>query len=40
MRFLLTRLYDWLHPRADALANQKDPLQQRAQLRWHQDQTS
>ena len=38
MRFLLTRLYDWLHPRSDALANQKDPLQQRDQLRWHQDQ--
>lgn len=40
MRFLLTRLYDWLHPRADALATQKDPLQQLTQLRFHQDQTT
>ena len=39
MRFLLTRLYDWLNPREDALANPKDPLQQRDQLRWHQDHT-
>lgn len=38
MRFLLTRLYDWLNPREDALATPKDPLQQRNQLRWHQDQ--
>lgn len=39
MRFLLTRLYDWLNPREDALATPKDPLQQRDQLRWHQDHT-
>ncbi len=39
MRFLLTRLYDWLNPREDALVTPKDPLQQRDQLRWHQDHT-
>ena len=35
MRFFLTRLYDWLHPEADALVKPKDPLQQFACLAFH-----
>lgn len=35
MRFFLTRLYDWLHPEADALVWPKDPLQQFACLAFH-----
>jgi len=36
MRFLLTRLYDWLHTPADALVTRKDPLEYMAKLRFHQ----
>jgi homoserine kinase type II len=35
MRFLLTRLYDWLHTPADALVTCKDPLEYLAKLRFH-----
>ncbi len=36
MRFLLTRLYDWLHTPKDALVTCKDPLEFVARLRFHQ----
>ncbi len=36
MRFLLTRLYDWLNTPADALVTRKDPLEYLAKLRFHQ----
>jgi homoserine kinase type II len=35
LRFLLTRLYDWLHTPADALVKRKDPLEYLAYLRFH-----
>ncbi len=35
MRFLLTRLYDWLHTPANALVTRKDPLEYLARLRFH-----
>lgn len=35
IRFLLTRLYDWLHTPADALVTRKDPLEYLAKLRFH-----
>ncbi|MGB0670017.1 MAG: homoserine kinase, partial [Rhodospirillales bacterium] len=35
MRFLLTRLYDWLHTPADALVTRKDPLEYLAKLNFH-----
>ena len=35
MRFLLTRLYDWLHTPKDALVTCKDPLEFVARLRFH-----
>jgi homoserine kinase type II len=35
MRFLLTRLYDWLHTPADALVTRKDPLEYLGKLRFH-----
>ena len=35
MRFLLTRLYDWLHTPADALVTRKDPLEYLNKLRFH-----
>jgi len=35
MRFLLTRLYDWLYTPADALVTRKDPLPYLARLRFH-----
>jgi len=35
MRFLLTRLYDWLNTPADALVVRKDPLEYLAKLRFH-----
>ncbi len=35
IRFLLTRLYDWLHTPADALVTPKDPLEFLAKLRFH-----
>ena len=35
LRFLLTRLYDWVHTPADALVKRKDPLEYLAYLRFH-----
>ena len=35
MRFLLTRLYDWLFTPADALVTRKDPLEYLTRLRFH-----
>ena len=35
LRFLLTRLYDWIHTPADALVKRKDPLEYLAYLRFH-----
>lgn len=35
MRFLLTRLYDWLHTPSGALVKRKDPLEYLAKLRFH-----
>ncbi len=35
MRFLLTRLYDWLYTPADAMVTRKDPLEYLARLRFH-----
>ncbi len=35
MRFLLTRLYDWIHTPANALVKRKDPLEYLAYLRFH-----
>ena len=37
MRFLLTRLYDWLHHPEGALVKPKDPLEYWRKLRFHQD---
>ena len=37
MRFLLTRLYDWLHRPEGALVEPKDPLEYWRKLRFHQD---
>jgi homoserine kinase type II len=37
LRFLLTRLYDWLHTPADALVKRKDPQEYLAKLRFHRD---
>ena len=36
MRFLLTRLYDWLNTPAGALVRRKDPMEYCAKLRFHQ----
>jgi len=36
MRFLLTRLYDWLHTPAGALVTPKNPLEYWTKLRFHQ----
>jgi homoserine kinase type II len=36
LRFLLTRLYDWLHQVPGALVKVKDPLQYLARLQFHQ----
>ena len=36
MRFLLTRLYDWLHQPPGALVRPKDPLEYLSILRFHQ----
>jgi homoserine kinase type II len=36
MRFLLTRLYDWLHQQDGAMVRPKDPLEYRDKLRFHQ----
>ncbi|MFO1159297.1 MAG: homoserine kinase [Reyranellaceae bacterium] len=35
LRFLLTRLYDWVHTPADALVKRKDPQEYLARLRFH-----
>jgi homoserine kinase type II len=35
MRFMLTRLHDWLHPSHDALVTRKDPLEYWRKLRFH-----
>jgi homoserine kinase type II len=35
MRFLLTRLYDWLNTPAGALVTRKDPLDYFRRLRFH-----
>ena len=40
MRFLLTRLYDWLYTPDDALVVRKDPLEYLTKLRFHRDITS
>jgi homoserine kinase type II len=37
MRFLLTRLYDWLNTPAGALVTPKDPLEYLQKLRFHRD---
>ncbi len=37
LRFLLTRLYDWLHTPATALVKRKDPLEYLAYLRFHRN---
>lgn len=39
MRFLLTRLYDWLNTPAGALVTRKDPLQFLRRLRFHMSAT-
>ncbi|MGB8276002.1 MAG: homoserine kinase [Alphaproteobacteria bacterium] len=39
MRFLLTRLYDWLHRQGGAVVRPKDPLEYRDKLRFHQSVT-
>ncbi|MGE5505620.1 MAG: phosphotransferase, partial [Actinomycetota bacterium] len=36
MRFLLTRLYDWLNTPAGAMVKRKDPLEYYRKLRFHQ----
>jgi homoserine kinase type II len=36
LRFLLTRLYDWMHRRADALVSPKNPAEYLQKLRFHQ----
>ncbi len=35
LRFLLTRLFDWLHPAAGAFVKPKDPLEYLKKLRFH-----
>jgi homoserine kinase type II len=35
IRFLLTRLYDWLHTPPDAFVTRKDPLEYWRRLRFH-----
>jgi homoserine kinase type II len=40
LRFLLTRLYDWVHTPADALVKRKDPQEYLAKLRFHRGTTS
>jgi homoserine kinase type II len=37
LRFLLTRLYDWLNRQAGAFVRPKDPLEYLAKLRFHRD---
>jgi homoserine kinase type II len=40
LRFLLTRLYDWVHTPADALVKRKDPQEYVAKLRFHRSTAS
>ncbi|MBS0521090.1 MAG: homoserine kinase [Proteobacteria bacterium] len=40
LRFLLTRLYDWIHTPANALVKRKDPLEYLAYLRFHRTASS
>ena len=40
MRFLLTRLYDWVHTPKDALVKPKDPMEYYKTLKFHQAVTS
>jgi len=40
MRFLLTRLYDWLNRQPGALVQPKNPLEYLRRLRFHRDVTS
>ena len=40
LRFLLTRLYDWVHTPANALVKRKDPQEYLAKLRFHRSVTS
>jgi len=40
LRFLLTRLYDWVHTPKDALVKRKDPYEYLAKLRFHRGATS
>ncbi|HEY6982550.1 homoserine kinase [Reyranella sp.] len=40
LRFLLTRLYDWIHTPANALVKRKDPLEYLAYLRFHRNTSS
>jgi homoserine kinase type II len=40
LRFLLTRLYDWIHTPPDALVKRKDPLEYLDYLRFHRGTTS
>jgi homoserine kinase type II len=35
LRFMLTRLYDWVHTPADAMVKRKDPNEYLAKLRFH-----
>ena len=35
LRFLMSRLYDWVHTPADALVKRKDPQEYLARLRFH-----
>jgi homoserine kinase type II len=37
IRFLLTRLYDWLNHPADALVQPKDPMSYLKKLQFHQE---
>ena len=40
LRFLLTRLYDWIHTPSNALVKRKDPLEFLAYLRFHRSASS
>jgi homoserine kinase type II len=40
LRFLLTRLYDWVHTPPGALVKRKDPMEYLAYLRFHRNATS
>ena len=40
LRFLLTRLYDWVHTPPNALVKRKDPQEYLAKLRFHRSVTA